>query len=152
MVIKEEKYGLLHKKNQKIVGYTTWNNNSDSCEFYELSEYQDNEWLVPNKYLAEYVRNNSTEYYNADYTTPKHNFKANELEVVKVVKEITITEEKVELPDINVLFTDRYGDKEKEHLKYLLDKIEKGEVKNYDVFALNDYLRKNKMIEKGLFE
>lgn len=150
IITKEVYYGLYHKESKRIVGYHTSDNSGGyACvdASYILDHNESNEWLV-----KKFVRNNSTEWYNADYNTPTHNYNLDEIEVIKVEKEVTITTENVELPDSKTLFTDRYSKTEPKHLEYLLNEINKGENIKYDIYHLNDYLRKNKVVDKSILE
>ena len=93
------KYGLLHKKSGKIIGFETLSNSDGAyCVGvkYELDHYVNNQWLVDKPEHAEYVRNHSTEWYNAGYDTPNHSYKNSELEVIKIIQ--TINVESVKIP------------------------------------------------------
>ena len=82
----ETKYGLRQKGKKKLLGfYTTSNSEGDFCVAieYTLCYQTDNVWLVNSKKTAEFAKN-PTAWYNADYTSPNHNFKPEELEVVEV--------------------------------------------------------------------
>lgn len=88
------KYGLLHKETNRIVGYDIQSNEGKDCcvsNQYILNNYSDNMWLVNTIEEAEYVKRRSTEWYNADYNTPTHDYDENEIEIVKVESSITIT-------------------------------------------------------------
>ena len=81
------KYGLIHKETNKILTYSSTNN--DGVEFsvsdsYELSTFEyDNIWMVDEKKIAEKAKK-PTKWYNADYESPSHEFNDKELKVVKI--------------------------------------------------------------------
>ena len=81
------KYALKYVKSNTLLGFNIQSNgDEDFCNDlqHSLDIHEDNIWLVDKIEMAEYVKNNSTEWYNAGYNTPSHQFKPNELEVVKV--------------------------------------------------------------------
>jgi hypothetical protein len=103
MTIKEG-YGL-RRKGTLLGVYTTSNAGGDCCgdESYHLTECADVPWMVKTKLEASYVRMFSTPWYNAGYETPMHEFKPEELEVVK----IEIREDvKAEEPDFIPTFSE----------------------------------------------
>lgn len=111
------KYGLREKKTGKLVGLNA-RANSEDCDgvsvTYTLSKYADGgAWLVDEPEHAEYVRQNSTEWYNAGVDTPENDFEPNELEVVRVKQEVNLV--KVKIPTVAQYFKLRYLRKD---LKY----------------------------------
>ena len=82
--MKLTKYALLHKKTKTLLGFYTSSNNGEFCTDVEYSLVYDEEniWLVDSFEKADYVKNNSTEWYNANYNTPSHSYHFDELEVV----------------------------------------------------------------------
>ena len=85
------KYGLLHKKSNTLLGFYTTSNGDGECVDveYNLSYNEENIWLVDTYDQAEFVRNNSTAWYNADYLTPQHSYRFEELSVVKLNIEVS---------------------------------------------------------------
>lgn len=142
---KTVKYGLKHKKTNRILKYYTESNrdNHDCTDTtYTLtnpdyeSSYED--WLVDSKVLAGYVRSKSTEWYNADYETPKHNYKEEELDVVKITIE---TEEEIvdiKIPTVKELLERKYNNTkiDRHYYEYLINEIEKGRKIDYDYYEL----------------
>lgn len=94
------KYGLRHKKTGELLKVSLTSNGEDYegvSISHTLSDYG-KDWLVDKMFTAEYVRRNSTEYYNAEYETPKHSFKMDDLEVVKVGIIVDIVPMEVKFP------------------------------------------------------
>ena len=82
-----KKFGLRAKKSGKVVGYTTLQRYGGySCEPEYILDANISEtiWLVNDAKVAEYVRLNQTEWYNAEYETPSHNFSPEEFGVVEI--------------------------------------------------------------------
>jgi hypothetical protein len=79
-------YGLRHIQSKQLLTFTT--SSHGDGEFCVDVEYRlrinadDPIWLVPDEETAT-AATISTDWYNADYTSPSHNFKSEELEVVK---------------------------------------------------------------------
>jgi len=85
-------YGLKLKDKDEILGYIV--ESTDGDEFcnntaYTLCDWEEQEWLVETYDKALYVQYNSTKYYCAGHDTPTHNFKPEQLEIVKITKIIT---------------------------------------------------------------
>jgi len=139
------KYGLRETKTGKVLGYyTTSNSDGDFCidTAYTLCSSEDNMWLVNSRFLAAYVRKNSTAWYNAGYDTPMHDYNPKELEVVKVKQEIEIHKVRVQLPSVKRLFKDKYEKSEPKHYQYIMSLVEKGELDQYDWYDLQNFLYK----------
>lgn len=114
-----KKYGLKYKKENKILGYTV---SSHDAEFstgkcVELCHYQDNMWLVDSAAHAEYVRNNSVDWYNSSEDTPNNDYKPEELEVVEVVIN-TAPVVDVVLPDVYELIKAKAQERANYQSKY----------------------------------
>ena len=95
-----KEYRLRHKKtNEYLKVRTESNSEGDFCcedqHILETDKYNNRVWIAKSPEHAEWVRHNSTRWYNADYETPSHDFKADELEVMSV--DITIAEERIEV-------------------------------------------------------
>ena len=90
MILK--RYGIKLKRTGEILGFYPDANPEDSeaisVMFHlESRSYGGRIWLVDKFEKAEYARTHSTEWYNAEYDTPSHSFKADDLEVVPVTLE-----------------------------------------------------------------
>lgn len=86
-----KKYGLREKKSQKILEFSiTSNEGSAFCYSYEVSIDSSGLgiWMVDTFKEADYVRRKSTEWYNACFETPSHDYEADELEVIEIIMEI----------------------------------------------------------------
>lgn len=147
------KYGLMHIAKNKILGYEA---EVLDAEFtvgiaHSLSTDEDNEWLVDNAEHAEYVRQNSTEYYNADYDTPVNEYKPEELKVVMVLKVVTVEDVTVNIPSFKEMMEYKYGNAGKEpnvsHLQHVLQMKKKHPDLNYTLYDLIEWQR-NQGIEQ----
>lgn len=109
------KYGLRHKPTNKILHvYTSDNAGSDgtyNCcvttqhTLTENAEDNLREWYADTPIDAEFVRRNSTAWYNANYETPTHHFEFDELEVVEIdIPEPKIKVLNIKLPTIREIF------------------------------------------------
>ena len=84
-----KEYRLRHKaKNEFLKVRLSSNEGGDFCGEFQYILEVDNDnincWMSMTPEHAEWVRHNSTEWYNADYATPTHYYKADELEIVEV--------------------------------------------------------------------
>jgi len=136
------KYGLRNKKTGKLLKYSSESNQGrDFCTdvTYELCEWGTNDWLIDSKLTAAYVRENTTEWYNAGYDTPQNDFDKEDLQLVKVT--ITTEEEdlNVELPTIEEIFKKAYEEKEPIHYKYVMEELKKRPNIKYDLYDLLRY-------------
>ena len=141
------KYGLLLKKKNKILGfYQTSNEGSQFCNDNTtyLSEHEDNIWSVDDPVIAEYVRNFSTEWYNADFETPKHDFKSNKLQVVKI--EVITNTEPVDLkiPTMEKYLEIKFKETDPKYYEYCLKEIKTHRVVNYSLYELQELIGKGK--------
>lgn len=124
----KNKYGLRQKSTGQLVGYCTSSNADGDCcveEQYILQPGSDQLWLVDDPEQAEYVRLNSTEWYNAGFDTPTNNLDSDDLEVVEVNVEVKVEPVEVSLPTPYEFFEARYAKKEPRHWEYLKGEIEK---------------------------
>ena len=90
--MKIKMYGLLYIPKKKLLGFWASSNNAEDCvdvvvEF-ELNSYSENVWLVSKKEVAEKAKITNTPWFNANYETPKNEFKAEDLKVVKITMEV----------------------------------------------------------------
>lgn len=149
------KYGLM--MDGKLLSYTSNSNEgSDFCNerSYELIQsYEEDStkdvWLVDDEITAEYVRNYSTEWYNADYETPINRFidQKDKISVVKVEITTDITPVDIKFPTMEELSRTKYEKFEPKHLEYLLELLKDGKkikVGVYDFLNYFDKLRKKK--------
>lgn len=139
------KYGLRVKKTGKVLGFSTSSNeDGDFCVdvSYELDQYQDNKWLVDDPNLAAYVAKFSTKWFNAGYNTPKHRFKEDELEVVTIEIIERIEPVNIKIPDIKEMMRLKYEVKDPKHYKYLLELIEKGQLKSYTWYDFDEFFKR----------
>lgn len=82
-------------------------------------------WYIDELYNAEYVRQNSTEWYNSNERCPDHPFEADELQVIKVKRVETLTPVKVKIPTFMELMEIKYKDKNPRHLESIREDVEK---------------------------
>jgi hypothetical protein len=169
--MKTIKYGLRDKKTGKLMGFYTRANPED-CEgvsvTYNLSKNGETAWLVGTPEHAEYVRLNSTEWYNAGYETPENEYDPNELEVVKVEQTIEVNPVEVKIPTIEEYMKLRYLRKDLKHYnpahyKYCMKALKDSNFKKnsgyssdikYNLYDLQELERelaelKNKRYPKG---
>lgn len=137
------KFGLRHKKSGKIVTYYIVPNNGDDCYVLDISS--EKLWFVDTKENAEWVRQYSTEWYNACHDTPNHSFKPEELEVVEI--NIIIKAEKVDvtIPTPLEFFEKKYktNPSHLEYLKKLIKEEDSTLSQYYNLYELKEYLRQN---------
>jgi hypothetical protein len=140
-----DKYGLRGKKSGRMVGFSE-SSNGDDAEFCNettvtLSIDEPSIWLVDDPQQAEWVRCNTTGWYNSDYATPNHNFKPDELETVKI--HIDAEPIDVELPSILEVYEEIYKSEPKtlEQTKKL---IKSG---HYTSYSWNDLCDMRKLLE-----
>ena len=77
--------------------------------------------MVDNAIQADWVRQNPTEWFNADFGTPSHSYEPDELEVVEVQIKVQVTIDSVDTraPTPYEYFKMKYEKKEPAHWKYL---------------------------------
>lgn len=137
-----KKYGLRFKKTGKLLGMSFSSNaGGDFCGDVEVSLRDGGScfWLVNTPEHAEYVRLNSTKWYNAGFESPSHRFKPEELEVVRVEAEVQSIQ--VSIPTPEEFFIQKYGETEPKHLEMLLHQKEEGEKIQYSIYDLQEMLR-----------
>lgn len=115
--VEETKFGLKYKGKESYVDKS----NNDGCsdcveESYSLTTYETEEglWLVGNRDIAEFVIFNSTEWFNAGYSTPMHKFKPEDLTIYEVQVEVKVKTKDLPMEINNVLegkfnFDNQYG-------------------------------------------
>jgi len=149
------KYALRHIKEDKLLTfYVSSNGDADFCGDTQTSLGTSDEqtWYAKTDVEAEYVRQHSTQWYNAGYETPSHEYKPEELEVVCVEMRIEHHEVKVKIPTYPEYIKENYEDN-KPHRDYCLSEYEKhGEANNtfYSIYDLQQLIRKreDKLIEQ----
>jgi hypothetical protein len=135
-------YGLLHKKENVLLGFTTEEDNSGESvgTIYTLGYGDEQLWIVKDKLNASYVRLYSTEWYNAGYDHPINPYEPEELEVVKIELQAEI-EEPYPIPTFEEYMNLRYNTPGKrsydpEHCKWVLSEHKKG--MPYGIYSLYD--------------
>ena len=140
----ETKYGLRHKESGKLLCVHTISNGggSDCIDIsHSLSVSGDRVWYVDAAFIAEYVRNHSTEWYNADYESPTHKFKPEELETVVVETRVETNLVGVELPTFEEYARTISNGNEKDFDFYMWQKSKHPEI-HYNLWELKEMLRK----------
>ena len=148
--MKTIKYGLRHKKTEKILGVSSSSNEGqDFCGdvSFRLTLHSDIMWSVYDLLNAEYVRNFSTEWYNAGYATPTNEFEPEELEVVEIAIETTVACVEVKIPTFEEYLKIKYGTPgtkyyDREHYEYVLSEVKRNGNRDpkyslYDLMELN---------------
>jgi hypothetical protein len=138
------KYGLLNTATSQLLEYDTTSNPEDtegvSVSYTLTTAGNGHPWLVDDAMHAEWVRNNSTPWYNAGYETPEHSgeIKQYDLKVVKVVMTTSQEPVDIQLPDINdVIDTNYANDPGKEYVRKQYQ-----ENKSYpDLYQVKKYLQ-----------
>jgi hypothetical protein len=144
----EVKYGLWHKKEECMLTVNVSSNEgSDFCidVSHNLTTYGDQIWYVDNPYVAEYVRNFSTEWYNASYGTPSHEFDADELVVVRVKISTDYCQQDISVPTMEEYLKIKYSKTNPGHYKYCMDQLKKY-IRHSQKYSMYDLLE---LIEKG---
>ena len=146
---KVKKYGLRVKKTGELLKFITVSNDgADFCDSvsYYLDVDGESEWLVDTPENAEYVRNVSTEWYNAGYETPKHShdFDPDELEVVEVEIITSINKIDVKIPTMEEYLEKKYKESDPRHYEYCMNHLKDGNLMYYSLYDLNEFLRKYK--------
>jgi hypothetical protein len=139
------KYGLRIKETGEILKAVAALN--EDCDFcvdisYTIRPGMGIEWMVDAPTDAEYVRNNSTEWYNASYNTPDHGFKPDDLEVIRI--ELNIDPIDIKIPTMEEYLKIKYEEEEPKHYKYMMSELEKGEKLKYSVYELREIIREKK--------
>jgi hypothetical protein len=155
MKTKTIRYGLRYKKDGKLLSiHATSNAGGDFCVSvaYELVDWgDDNSWLVESPEHAEFVRHNSTPWYNAGYDSPINNYDAKDLQVVRVITEVEEEEVCVNLPAFEEMMRHMYNTEghkyyDPRHYIYIMNEYEKAKGTSrekelyYDLFQLFEYL------------
>lgn len=127
------KYGLLYKG--EILNFVTRGDD----EIHELAEHGDKMWLVDTPEHANYVRSNSSPWYNADYDTPVNTYNKKDLQVVEV--EINIRPFKLnKLPSFEDVLKTNYKN-EPLHVAYVLETCPVSQ-RVYSLYDYKEYLKK----------
>lgn len=132
-------YALRLKDKNELLGFSVASNgdadNADSVS-YSLSLYEGNVWEADSAEHAEWVRWNSTKWYNASHGTPINGFNPDTLEVVEIVK--TVKPVEVSLPsfkEVMLKMDELHG--ENSHA-YFVDNEDYEQV--YTVYQLHQYV------------
>jgi hypothetical protein len=112
------KYGLRVKGTEDILKYDSYYSHDENSVgyIYSFSKSGDSEWLVGTIDLALNAMFNPPPEYNASYETPKHYYKPEDLEVVKV--EQIINEEPIEFKFVKI----KLNNTERDTIPYYEDK------------------------------
>jgi hypothetical protein len=140
--MKVTKFGLRHKKTDKVLGVYRNPNSGDACDIQHILDGTEDEmWLVDEAINAEWVRHNSTRWYNANYETPTHYFDPNDTEVVEVVVETNIKTVEVKIPTIIEFYKRKYA-KDPEQLERARRLISENLDMSYSLYDLRMLLGK----------
>jgi len=128
----ETVYALRHIKSRRLLSMSISSNaGSDFCGETTVSlhesytnEFDQDIWYVDDIYNAEYVRQFSTEWFNAGERTPKHDFEPEELEVVEVIREIRTMTKNVKVPTFMEYMELQYAESEPQHFEYIKKETE----------------------------
>ena len=112
-------FGLRHKKSGDLLKASI----EATCEntVTSLCRCGEQLWTVDSEYQAEYVRNMSTEWYNASHDTPSHDFEADDLEVVKIETLISDKQHAVSVPTKEAYFEIKYKKDDPKHYDYCME-------------------------------
>lgn len=159
--MKITKYALKHKSGNLLSYLTSSNDGGDFCESISYSLHiseSDPVWLVDEEIYAQYVKFHSTKWYNAGYNTPSHDFKPEDLTVVKYEQEVTITEVEQEVLPTYLEYLElckSQNPSEERRYNYLIyqykerEKIAK-KMNNFDIlkefkYSIYDYMKIKKL-------
>lgn len=142
-------YGLKHIESGNMLCYTIESNgDAEFCGDFSYTldedEHSNKIWLVGSPQHAEFVKNVSTEWYNAGYNTPSHRYSPNELVVVHVCADEELME--VSMPsntDVLQWQDSKYSDSD-EYMAFF-NKLSKEEQMKilYTLYDMESYLREN---------
>jgi len=124
----KNKFGLRQKSTGELVGYEISSN--EGGEFCGENQYllqvgSKQIWLVDDPENAEFVRLNSTPWFNADYDTPTNDLDPDDLEVVEIDMTVNVQSVEVSIPTPYEFYEERYAKKEPRHWKQLKEEIKK---------------------------
>lgn len=151
----ETKFTLRHKESGELVKYYT-NSNKDGdfcCETQYcicVDEHSKDVWYAETPEEAEWVRLNSTRWYNANYETPTHSrsFEPEDFEVVSLEVKTVIEKVDVKIPTTIEYLEWKYAKKEPEHLKYLKEQIALGYEISTSIWDIMGYVRAHQKDKK----
>jgi len=139
------KFGLRHKKSGKIITYRTESNSGEGVsEQHILDDYSEELWFVDTAENAEWVRLNSTPWYNAGHDTPTHYYQTDELEVINIDVIVKTEPVDVKIPTPYEFFEAKYAKKNPKHWERLKKTFEDPNAKDFDygLYDLQEFLRK----------
>lgn len=133
IVIKEikNKYGLQHT-NKELIGYSIHEQSGgdgvEEIHSLVLSSDWDSKdfWYVDDPRYAEWVRLNSTEWYNANHETPINPFNSEDLTVVKITISITAKPVAIKIPTAYQVYKAKYAKTNKDHWKDVQELLHMG--------------------------
>lgn len=141
---KSVKFGLRHKKSGKLLSINSYHN-GDEAQFcnesttYELEEGNEDPWLVEDSINVEYVRNFSTPWYNTNYNSPKHKYRSEDLELIKleIETELSVVSD-VKVPTARQYLISRYYKKDPKYLETILKQLDGGAEYTYTLYDLKE--------------
>lgn len=147
--VKKEQYGILHLGQEKLVRYQVDQNQTDGvqeCHTLELPSSSSKApiWLVDCAEHALWVLEHPTEWYNADYTSPRHSLKPEDCAIAKVIQSMQIRTEVCSIPSAIGFFEQKHRDNPK-HLAEIIPHIKSGRL-HYDLLDLSNYLQQERGI------
>jgi len=139
-------YALRHISSGKLLRYSTESNEGgEFCGNFTITlhetDYGDYPiWTTDKAYIAAYVRQYSTPWYNSSLISPTHGFKASELEVIKRCISMTLTPIDIKVPTFMELMELKYAEKDPDHLKYLKEEVKKPykHMADYSIYDLEE--------------
>ena len=143
--MKETKFALRHEESGKLLGVSTHVNAGDFCTdvCHTLRHSNEKTWHANSPEHAEWVRNNQTPWYNANYETPSHEYAAEELSVVKLEVETIETRLDITLPTFEEFARWAARGRENDYKFYMMQKKDSPEI-TYEFYELVQMMR-----EKG---
>lgn len=128
-------YGLRSKKTGDIVCYESTSNGDaefcvstqytlDTTPTDDASKY----WMVCNAFQAEWVRQNSTDWYNADMFSPTHPRKWNpdDYEVVAIEIKVRVKPVVVKIPSAEEYLKEKYEASDPKQYAYFIKELKAG--------------------------
>jgi len=146
------KYGLRIIETQEILRYEMNNNSSGDnvLTTYVLSNSTDNIWTVDSIEHANYVKYNTTPWYNAGHDTPMNEYEPEELEIIKIVQEFNDIEQP-NAPISNeemIKYKGKKYNEKSETIEYQINEIKKHPNMQYSLYDYIEYCKNMK--EKNL--
>ena len=125
--ITETKYALYHIKEETMLGYSVESNgDANFCNdnTYRLNTYSDRLWTTEDSNIAEWVRQFNVQWYNSDIDYPMCEYEPDELKVIKLEVQTTISDVDIKIPTIYEFYEAKYAEKEPGHWEYLKENMD----------------------------